>query len=192
MKPNRSIPTYLRRLLATQVCALLAVSSMWAQQVTQPATTPTAPPPKPPAVTTTTAAAPSEDVVQLSPFTVNTTKDAGYFAENTLAGSRLNTNLGDLAASITVVTKQQMEDTGSRDINDVFRYEASTEGSGTYTPVLIDHSTAKDTLGGYTDSGGGTVTNAQSNRVRGLVSNDISDPSGRFWDVIDWRLASAG
>ena len=31
-----------------------------------------------------------------------------------------------------------------------------------------------------------------SNRVRGLVSNDLADPSGRFWDVIDWRLASAG
>lgn len=30
-----------------------------------------------------------------------------------------------------------------------------------------------------------------SSRVRGLVSNDISDPSGRFWDVLDWRLASA-
>jgi ABC-type transport system substrate-binding protein len=30
-----------------------------------------------------------------------------------------------------------------------------------------------------------------SNRVRGLVSNEIADPSGRFWDVIDWRLASA-
>ena len=30
-----------------------------------------------------------------------------------------------------------------------------------------------------------------SNRVRGLVSNEVADPSGRFWDVIDWRLASA-
>jgi ABC-type transport system substrate-binding protein len=30
-----------------------------------------------------------------------------------------------------------------------------------------------------------------SNRVRNLVSNDIAGPSGRFWDVIDWRLASA-
>jgi ABC-type transport system substrate-binding protein len=28
-------------------------------------------------------------------------------------------------------------------------------------------------------------------RVRGLDSNDLGDPSGRFWDVIDWRLASA-
>lgn len=28
-------------------------------------------------------------------------------------------------------------------------------------------------------------------RVRGLDSNDLSDASGRYWDVIDWRLASA-
>ena len=31
-----------------------------------------------------------------------------------------------------------------------------------------------------------------SQRVRGLDSNDIADPSGRYWDVIDWRLASDG
>jgi ABC-type transport system substrate-binding protein len=29
-----------------------------------------------------------------------------------------------------------------------------------------------------------------SNRVRGMVSNEIAYPSDRFWDVIDWRLAS--
>jgi ABC-type transport system substrate-binding protein len=29
-----------------------------------------------------------------------------------------------------------------------------------------------------------------SNGVRNMVSNPISDPSGRFWDVINWRLAS--
>jgi ABC-type transport system substrate-binding protein len=29
-----------------------------------------------------------------------------------------------------------------------------------------------------------------SSRVRNVVSNQISDASGRFWDVIDWRLSS--
>jgi ABC-type transport system substrate-binding protein len=29
-----------------------------------------------------------------------------------------------------------------------------------------------------------------SSHVQKLLSNEISDPSGRFWDVIDWRLAS--
>jgi len=29
-----------------------------------------------------------------------------------------------------------------------------------------------------------------SSRVRGVVSNQIAYPQGRFWDVLDWRLAS--
>jgi peptide/nickel transport system substrate-binding protein len=31
-----------------------------------------------------------------------------------------------------------------------------------------------------------------SGRVRGVSANEIADPSGRFWDVLDWRLASDG
>jgi ABC-type transport system substrate-binding protein len=31
-----------------------------------------------------------------------------------------------------------------------------------------------------------------SSRLRNVFSSDIADPSNRFWDVIDWRLASAG
>jgi outer membrane receptor for ferric coprogen and ferric-rhodotorulic acid len=47
------------------------------------------------------------DVVELSPFQV-TESDKGYYASNTLAGTRINTKLEDLGASISVVTKQQM------------------------------------------------------------------------------------
>lgn len=61
------------------------------------------------------------EIFELSPFAVVTSdSDIGYHAENTLAGSRLNTNVSDLASSITIVTRQQMEDTGSLDINDIF------------------------------------------------------------------------
>jgi peptide/nickel transport system substrate-binding protein len=31
-----------------------------------------------------------------------------------------------------------------------------------------------------------------SNRVQNVSTNQIADPSGRFWDVLDWRLASDG
>jgi peptide/nickel transport system substrate-binding protein len=31
-----------------------------------------------------------------------------------------------------------------------------------------------------------------SDRVQGLSANEIADPSGRYWDVLDWRLASDG
>lgn len=117
----------------------------------------------------------ADDTIVLTPFSVTTSKDSGYFAENTLAGSRLNTNLSDLAASITVVTKQQLDDTASLDINDVFKYEANTEGSGSFTPSITDRGTAKDAVAGYSlGNDGGTTTNAQSNRVRGLSAPDAA------------------
>jgi ABC-type oligopeptide transport system substrate-binding subunit len=31
-----------------------------------------------------------------------------------------------------------------------------------------------------------------SQRVQNVSTNQIADPSGRFWDVLDWRLASDG
>jgi uncharacterized protein (TIGR02231 family) len=67
------------------------------------------------------------DVAQLTPFQMSAAKDAGYYAENTLAGSRLKTNVGDLASSITVATKQQLEDTGALNINDAHLQEARVE-----------------------------------------------------------------
>jgi outer membrane receptor protein involved in Fe transport len=112
-----------------------------------------------------------EDVVVLSPFVVSTQRDQGYFAANTLAGSRMNTNIADLGASISVITKQEMEDTASTDINDVFRYQVNTEGSTSYTPA-----TPAFRNDGFLDvSAGGTqgnslsvFSNATANRVRGI------------------------
>ena len=168
MKRNNPIH---RRLALALTCVALAVPASWAQQA-KPTTASPAPAKTVPVETT--VASSDQDVIELSPFSVDATKEKGYFAENTLAGSRLKTPLNDLAASITVVTKQQMEDTGSLDINDVFRYEASTEGSSTYAPVIIDRNTAKDTLGGYTDSGGNVSNNANANRIRGMTSPDAA------------------
>jgi hypothetical protein len=108
------------------------------------------------------------DVVTLNPFEVDASKDIGYYAENTLAGSRLRTNVGDLASSITVVTKQQLEDTGALNINDVFMYEANTEGANTYTPLYLNRGNASDQIGGYSSDNGPTFGIATANRVRGL------------------------
>ncbi len=123
-------------------------------------------------VTTTPAA--TKDVVTLNPFSVDASKDIGYYAENTLAGSRLNTSVGDLASSITVVTKQQLEDTGALNINDVFLYEANTEGANTYTPLQLNRGNAADNIGGYSTDNGPTFGIATANRVRGLGSADTA------------------
>ncbi len=112
-----------------------------------------------------------EEVITLSVFNVDASQDQGYFAQNTLAGSRMRTNVADLASSITVITAQQLEDTASTDINDVFRYEANTEGSATYTPSIqsLRNDGVVDVNAGYTHGGDGIgQTNATANRIRGL------------------------
>lgn len=123
----------------------------------------------------TPATAPSdEEPVQLSPFTVSTAKDAGYYADNTLAGSRIRTNISDLGASITVVTKQQMLDTASLDMNDVFLYESNTEGAHTYTSFGFDSRGAvQDNTAGYQAGGGGVASSTNTaTRVRGIGAPD--------------------
>lgn len=100
-----------------------------------------------------------DEVLELSPFQV-TASDRGYLASNTLSGTRLNSKLEDLGASITVITKQQMLDTAVLDINDIFLYEANTEGTGNFTSFTVDRN-------------GGVNDNVQSgpqtaNRIRGL------------------------
>jgi outer membrane receptor protein involved in Fe transport len=112
-----------------------------------------------------TAAAPvpsakhDDEVVQLSPFQVVSDQN-GYQALNTLSGTRLNSKLEDLGSSITVVTKQQMTDMALLDINDVFRYEASTEGTDNFTTFNRNRS------GGVNDQVQSEPQNA--NRVRGV------------------------
>ncbi len=113
----------------------------------------------------TTPATAANDVVALSPFeVVSDTK--GYYASNTMSGTRFNAKLDDLASSISVVTKQQMSDFAMLDINDIFAYTGNTEGTETYTDTNIDRK-------------GSPADNVQANpqganRIRGIAPANVS------------------
>ena len=94
------------------VAAFLLPSSLLAQSVAPAA------PSKPEA---------ASDVVELSPFTVNTHNDLGYAAENTLAGSRLNTKLRDTASSVSVFTKEFLDDLAITDIAHLLEFSVNSE-----------------------------------------------------------------
>ena len=101
----------------------------------------------------------SDEVLQLSPFEV-VAETKGYFTANTMSGTRLNSKLEDLGAAISVVTKQQMEDLGLLDVNDIFNYESGTEGTGNFTDFSFN------SAGMPMDN---VQTNPQSaNRIRGV------------------------
>ena len=107
----------------------------------------------------------ADEVVQLSPFEV-IEKNRGYYGVNTMSGTRLNAKIEDLASSITVVTKEQMADFAMLDINDIFAYEASTEGSGNFTDFSFNSSAQpNDNLASNPNT---------ANRIRGLTSANIA------------------
>jgi iron complex outermembrane recepter protein len=68
-----------------------------------------------------------EEAIELSPFVVNTTRDIGYQAENTLAGSRLNSRLRDTPGSVSVFTQEFMEDLAITDLRDLLPYSVNSE-----------------------------------------------------------------
>jgi outer membrane receptor protein involved in Fe transport len=72
-----------------------------------------------------------DEVIELTPFEVNSSEDKGsYAATSTLGGSRIKTDLRDVAASISVVTEQFLKDTGSKNNQDLLVYTGSTEVGG--------------------------------------------------------------
>jgi outer membrane receptor for ferric coprogen and ferric-rhodotorulic acid len=73
-----------------------------------------APPPKP-------AAAPDE-VVILTPFEVDASKNTRYAAVTTLAGSRLNSELKNIPSTIDVYTKDFLDDIAATDLASAMNY----------------------------------------------------------------------
>lgn len=101
-----------------------------------------------------------EEIFELSPFTVETTDDKGYWASNTLSGTRLNTQNRYVGASVTEVTEELLEDLAVGNFEDVVEYIPNSAKSG----------------------GGGLVADMTGNegifsvqyRVRGFVLNSYS------------------
>jgi len=75
--------------------------------------------------TSTAPSASGDPTLVLSPFEVNTSQDFGYIATNTLAGSRLNSALADTPASISVMTKDFLNDIAAINVSQAMEYATS-------------------------------------------------------------------
>ncbi|HVU25712.1 MAG TPA: TonB-dependent receptor plug domain-containing protein [Opitutus sp.] len=106
-----------------------------------------------------------DQVVVLSPFVVDSSKDEGYRATATLAGSRINTPLRDVAQSITVVTKEFLTDIDAVNVNDVLAFTANTEGTRDFNSFSLSLGAPQDNAASNSNS---------ANRVRGLSSADFT------------------
>ncbi len=122
----------------------------------------------------------SDEVYELSPFSVDSSSDVGYQATSTLAGTRIKTDLKDLGASISVVTKEFMDDVSATDANTLLSYTGNTEVGG----YQGNFAGRNDGTSEYGSNQGGSRnrfnqtqarTDPQSNtRIRGLGVADLT------------------
>jgi len=143
------------------------------------APSPTSPSPSYPSPTAPLVATPEEETVVLSPFVVDAAEDRGsYRANSTLAGTRVRTDLKDVASAISVVTAQFLQDTGAKNQEDLLVYTPSTEVTGL--------------RGNFSGVAGGAIYNENTvdstTRVRGLDSADNTRDyfiTNIPWDAFD-------
>ncbi len=121
---------------------------------------------------------PGDDMAfELSPFEVGATANIGYRATETLAASRIRTDLSDVGSAVSVVGKEMLRDTGATNNQTLLQYTTGTEVSGP--------------LGNFANLGGERQDDVAqrtrphgSNRVRGLVSADLTRDF--FLTIIPW------
>lgn len=94
------------------VALALATSTSLLAQAVAPASTTT-----PATTASANAEGASGDTIVLTPFTVSTDQDRGYAAGNTLSGGRVDTPLAITPGSISVMTKEFMDDFNITDMN---------------------------------------------------------------------------
>ena len=70
-------------------------------------------------------AASSQEVIELSPFVISSGEEKGYVATSSLAGSRMKTELKDIASQIDVLTPEFLADIGARNIADAVVYSSN-------------------------------------------------------------------
>lgn len=112
-----------------------------------------------------------DEVVNLSPFTVNASEDVGYRATSTMAGTRLSTKLDDVGSAISVLTEEFLEDIGAVDNETALAYALGTEVGGprgNFTGIDAGNDVDQNNVNEE-----GAFSNSNSNtRIRGLARAD--------------------
>jgi iron complex outermembrane receptor protein len=109
-------------------------------------------------------ARPDGGALVLSPFEVVSERDHGYTASNTLAGGRLATDLRDTPASITVLTREFLDDIGGGDFRSALQYAPNAIPVG-------DSDTGTGAIGTTRAGGNQAETSPTSVRIRGIAES---------------------
>lgn len=135
--------------LSLPICSVFALSALQAQNA---------------------ASDEDEDIFELSPFEVDGSQDVGYLSTSSLSGTRISTRMRDIAASVSILNEDFLDDTGSNTLGDALIFTPNTEVSG-----------LSGNFSGYQSSAGNMIPEGETDRptggttrVRGLSSADLT------------------
>jgi outer membrane receptor protein involved in Fe transport len=144
---NEKYPVFGRRVTGLIVLALASSTGLFAQNASEE----------------------DDNIYELNPFSVQENETVGYQATTTLAGTRIKSQLRDIAASISVLTQEFIEDTGSTNIADLLVYAVGMEVDG----INGNFTSATETGNfGTFEFSEVALTNQTTTRVRGLANAD--------------------
>lgn len=89
---------------------------------------------------------PEEDIFELSPFVVTTSRDVGYLSTNSTSGTSLNTAIRDLPMAIQVINQDFITDIAASDLEESLVYAAG---------VFTDDNQASQSVGATRGQQGG-------------------------------------
>lgn len=128
-----------------------------------------------------------EDVLELSPFIVESTSDVGYMATSSLAGTRLRTDLKDLGTSISVLTREFLDDIAATDNMSALTFATNMEVGGVTGNFQDAPNTGSFALAAEENNRFNPNANT---RVRGLVSAD--NTRNYFRTTVAWDGYNVG
>lgn len=115
----------------------------------------------------------ADEVIELSPFNVNSGEESGYYASKGLSSGRLGVDLKDSAANVNVFTKELALDLGAIDLGNLLDFSSSTQlDQADFTGSNID---------GVLGEGAGRAN--IGGRARGLPTIRLVD-----YEVADWEI----
>lgn len=77
-------------------------------------------------------AADDEEIVQLTPFEVESEKDYGYLKTNSATATRIGMEIQKIPLNVSVQSREFLDDTNSRSLTDLFRYTAGASGDNRF------------------------------------------------------------
>jgi outer membrane receptor protein involved in Fe transport len=113
-----------------------------------------------------------KDIVVLSPFEVKSDRDFGYLKTNSVTATRIGMEIQNVPMSISVISKEFLEDTNARTLTDLFRYTAAASGDTRFAMrVPANEATPQ---GNFTMRGF-QVNNLMRNGVFSYISHDFDN-----------------